>query len=147
MPITPAGHSIAGYGPLPPLPTPVTPPAAALSRVEALVPAAPRGERQEMSDWAKLVIIWALLQSMHAERSPGNDAPLAPPDSAGLTYDAKGKMRFGPTPAGQALTGTNPDTAAAAAAASLTHLGTGSGVAPTTGVDGGMAGAFVNVSA
>ena len=141
MPISPAHPMFAHYAPLPPMPAPTASPAAGLDRVEAVVPAAPQGERQEMSDWAKLVIIWALLQSMQQE--VGDDTPLAPPPEAGLTYNAKGQMQFGPTPAGQALTGSAPD----AAAAGLAHLGLGSGVAPTSGVNGGMVGAFINVTA
>lgn len=100
-----------------------------------------------MSEWAKLIIIWSLLNSMRIDWGL-KDAPLpgseafspALPAEAGLTYGANGKMTFGPTPAGQALAGM-------AGLSDTAGMSSGmAGGAVTSGVGGGMAGAFVSVS-
>lgn len=101
-----------------------------------------------MSDWAKLIIIWSLLHSMRHDWGmesapiPGSDdfSPVVPAE-AGLTYTARGTMAFGPTPAGQALAGM-----AGLESAVANVGGAAGGGAVSTGVGGGMAGAFVSVS-
>jgi len=131
------------YGLPPPLPASSATPAKPLPSLQEITPASSPERRHEPSDWAKLIIIWSLLQSMnHDTKQEGAAKPFAPPDGAGLVYGPKGRIVFGPTPAGQALTGTAQDVTAPG----MSHLGIGSGALPTTGVGGGMAGAFVSVT-
>lgn len=103
----------------------------------------------EMSEWAKLIIIWTLLKAMKVDEN-FNGAPIssdftpAIPPSAGMAYNQKGQVIFGPTPAGQALAGESglPD---AAGISPMSGIGGGGGPV-VSGVGGGMAGAFVSVS-
>ncbi|WP_302139165.1 hypothetical protein [Halomonas alkalicola] len=130
------------HGLPPPLPANSATPAKPLPSLQEITPASSPEGRHEPSDWAKLIIIWSLLQSMNHDPKLEGAKPLAPPDGAGLVYGPKGRVEFGPTPAGQALTGTAQDVTAPG----MSHLGIGSGALPTTGVGGGMAGAFVSVA-
>lgn len=143
MPISSTDSMLSHYGMLPPMPPSSALSAKALPPVQESAPIESKGGRYEMSEWAKLIIIWSLMKSMSQELKLDNIAkPLVPPDGAGLVYGSKGEMQFGPSPAGQQLAGNAP----AAISSEMTHLGLGSGAAPTAGVGGGMAGAFVNVS-
>lgn len=120
------------------------------SSVSLPAPASAEKGEYVMSDWAKLIIIWSLLQSMTGENDTRvlgahtvQDASSAFPPNAGMIYDAKGKMTFGPSPAGEALAAITslPESA------DMGGVGSNLGGSVTTGVGGGMAGAFLSVSA
>jgi hypothetical protein len=102
----------------------------------------------EMSEWAKLIIIWSLLQSIRPDLN-GEMTPKIPP-SAGMSYDKTGQMVFGPTPAGQALAGSSDVLSSGISPLNSGSTGGGAsagGGGVTTGVGGGMAGAFVSTVA